>query len=100
MSSKPLGDLIAARIKHLRKQARMPYAELSARLTELGQSIPRLGLARTERGERRLDVDEVVALAAALGVRPGDLFDPTCGRCDGSPPPGMVCGLCGVRADP
>ncbi|MFB2351783.1 helix-turn-helix domain-containing protein [Priestia megaterium] len=32
-------------------------------------------LSRIERGERRVSVDRLVAIARALGVRPSDMMD-------------------------
>lgn len=46
----------------------MPYVELSRRLAEKGVDIPPLGLRRIEKGERRVDVDELVALSDVFGV--------------------------------
>lgn len=54
----------------MREAQRLPYTELSERLTSLGRPIPVLGLRRIERGERRVDVDDLVALGRALGVPP------------------------------
>jgi transcriptional regulator with XRE-family HTH domain len=54
----------------------MTYTEISAKLAELGQPIPTLGLTRIEKGERRVDIDEVVALAQVFGVPPIALMFP------------------------
>ena len=43
----------------------------------LGRSIPPLGLRRIEAGERRIDIDDLVALALALEVSPLRLLLPT-----------------------
>lgn len=48
----------------------MTYVELSERLDAIGRSIPVLGLRRIERNERRVDIDDLVAIAYALGVPP------------------------------
>ena len=57
-------------IKRIREGQRVTYVELSKRLAVLGRPIPVLGLRRIERGERRVDVDDLLALAAAFGVEP------------------------------
>jgi transcriptional regulator with XRE-family HTH domain len=49
---------------------------LSRRLDEAGRPIPALGLRRIENGERRVDVDDLAALAFALGVNPNALLFP------------------------
>lgn len=55
----------------------MVYAELSRKLAEMGREIPPLGLRRIETGERRVDVDDLVALALALDLSPLALLLPT-----------------------
>lgn len=56
---------------------RLGYAELSRKLAEMGRDIPPLGLRRIESGERRVDVDDLVALALALEVSVLVLLLPT-----------------------
>lgn len=77
--SKPgtLSDHIAGELRRHREELRLPYTELAERLARLGRPIPVLGLRRIERGERRVDVDELAALALALGVPPASLMFPT-----------------------
>lgn len=52
------------------------YADLSRRLEAIGRPIPVLGLSRIEKGERRVDADDLVALAVALDVSPLTLLTP------------------------
>lgn len=52
------------------------FAQLSRELGNAGRDIPPLGLGRIESGERRVDVDELTALAAAFGVSPATLLMP------------------------
>lgn len=54
----------------------MTYAELSRRLEAVCRPIPPLGLRRMEAGERRVDVDDLTALALVLGVSPLALMLP------------------------
>ncbi len=54
----------------------MSYAELSRRPEELGRPIPPLGLTRIRDGKRRIDVDDLIALALALDVSPAVLLLP------------------------
>lgn len=61
---------LSAQVKRLREEQRMPLTALADKLTELGTPIARLGLLRLEKGERKVDVDELAALAKALGVPP------------------------------
>jgi len=66
----PAGEQIKASIRRAREQVGLTYVELSKRLEEIGRPIPVLGLRRIEAGERRVDVDDLEALAYVLGVPP------------------------------
>lgn len=72
----PAGETLRENVKRIREGQRLTYVELSERLAAIGRSIPVLGLRRIERGERRVDVDDLLALAYALGVPPVDLLVP------------------------
>ncbi|MFD3425271.1 helix-turn-helix domain-containing protein [Nocardia fluminea] len=72
----PTGKTVAANIARHRKDRRLSYAELSRKLTELGRPIPTLGLRKIESDERRVDVDELLALSVALDAPPADLLLP------------------------
>ena len=62
------GRRVADNIARVRKQQRLTYTALSAKLENRGREIPVLGLRRIERYQRRVDVDDLVYLAEALGV--------------------------------
>jgi len=70
----PTGDAVRANVKRLREH--LGYAEVSRRLEAFGRPIPDLGLRRIEAGDRRVDVDDLMALAAVLGVSPASLLMP------------------------
>jgi transcriptional regulator with XRE-family HTH domain len=72
----PTGETVRANIIRLRADRRMGYTELSERLKDIDKRIPPLGLRRIEAGERRVDVDDLFALAVALGVSPTTLLLP------------------------
>ncbi|WP_200914757.1 helix-turn-helix domain-containing protein [Arthrobacter sp. Leaf234] len=59
-----------------RARGEMTYAELSRRLADVGRPIPPLGLRRIEAGDRRVDVDDLMALALVLNVSPLSLLLP------------------------
>ncbi len=61
---------VSQSLRRHREQQRLQYKQISERLTELGQPIPTLGLTRIEKGERRVDLDEAIALARVFGVPP------------------------------
>lgn len=76
----PVGGYVVANIKLLREERRLAYTELSAELARIGRPIPVLGLSRIERGKRRVDVDDLVAIAIALRVNPSALLLPRRGN--------------------
>jgi transcriptional regulator with XRE-family HTH domain len=75
----PIGTAVAANIERWRESQNLSYAELSRRLDELGRPIAPLGLTRIRDHKRRVDVDDLVALALALGVSPTTLLLPASG---------------------
>jgi len=72
----PTGDAVRANVERLRQAQNLGYAKLAAVLKETGREIPDLGLRRIESGDRRVDVDDLLALAVALGVSPITLLMP------------------------
>ena len=58
------------KIRAARKERGVSQREL-ARALGVAQST----LSRMERGERRVSVDRLIAIARALGVRPSDMMD-------------------------
>lgn len=54
----------------------MTVRDLSARMTELGQPVLPSGITKIEQGQRRVDADDLVALAIALAVNPSRLLLP------------------------
>ena len=53
----------------VRTAQRLGYAELARNLAKVGRPIPELGLRRIERGERRVDFDDLLALSYVLKIR-------------------------------
>ena len=72
----PVGGYVIANLARLRAERRLTYKDLADRLAELGRPIPTLGLSRIEKGNRRVDADDLVALALALRVNPTALLLP------------------------
>lgn len=88
----PVGNNVRANLRRLREGRGWTYQELSKRLGEVGRPIPTLGLSRVEKGTRRVDADDLVALAAILNVSPLALLlpptateDTTCEVLNGKP---------------
>jgi hypothetical protein len=60
----PAGNNVRRNIRRLREERRWSYREVEERLARVGRVIPVLGLSAIDAGERRVDVDDLVALAA------------------------------------
>ena len=78
----PTGETLRANVIALRERKNLTYAQLSRKLKAAGRPIPELGLRRIEDGDRRVDVDDLVALAAALEVSPITLLMPSTADAD------------------
>jgi transcriptional regulator with XRE-family HTH domain len=59
---------VARNIRILRQYRNLSYAELARRLAAAGHPILDTGLMKLEKGDRRVDVDDLTALAEALQV--------------------------------
>lgn len=70
----PTSERVAANVKAVREARRLSLEALSQRMGEIGRPILRTGLAKIESGERRVDVDDLMALAIALQVTPNRLL--------------------------
>ncbi|QOC58483.1 helix-turn-helix DNA binding domain protein [Mycobacterium phage Shida] len=72
----PTAVAVAAAVKWHRERIGWGYARLSRELTKVGRDIPPLGLGRIESGTRRVDVDDLTALAFVFEVSPISLLMP------------------------
>lgn len=68
------GGRVAANLRELRARRRLTVRDLSARLAELGQPVLPSGVTKIEGEQRRVDADDLVALALALDVTPNRLL--------------------------
>jgi len=75
----PIGSTVAEQVRLHRERVGMSFAELSRQLLKAGRVIPPLGLSRIEAGLRKVDSDDLVCLAIALGVSPITLLLPAGG---------------------
>lgn len=64
----PVADRVAENVKAVRELRGLSYRELSRHLAEVGHRILPSGLVKIEDGSRRVDVDDLVALALVLRV--------------------------------
>lgn len=72
----PSSQRVAANLRHIRRERELTTAALSRRLAELGHPIADTGITKIEKGDRRVDVDDLVALAVALDATPNRLLLP------------------------
>jgi transcriptional regulator with XRE-family HTH domain len=70
------GEAVRKNIRRIRDDKGISAPELSSRLKALDRPIPPLGINRIEGGDRRVDVDDLMAFAAALEVSPITLLMP------------------------
>lgn len=70
------GKTVAYNIRLFRKRGGMTLDELSARASEAGRPMSKTTLSQIETENRRVDVDDLMALACALGVNPNALLLP------------------------
>jgi transcriptional regulator with XRE-family HTH domain len=68
------GHTVASQIRRIRDRNGLSLQELSERLTAVGRPIVPSGISKIEQGDRRVDVDDLTALADALGTIPNDLL--------------------------
>ncbi|MEV0368378.1 helix-turn-helix transcriptional regulator [Streptomyces sp. NPDC050636] len=71
----PAGIQAALNIERLRLAHGLTQHQLAERCTTLGRPLTNTALSRTERTRRRCDIDDLVAIATALGVVPSALLE-------------------------
>lgn len=72
----PVGRDVIYNVERLRKVRGLSFRDLAARLAELGRPIGDTVLHRQSQGKRRIDADDLIAFAIALGVTPNSLLFP------------------------
>ncbi|MFI7329379.1 helix-turn-helix domain-containing protein [Streptomyces rubiginosohelvolus] len=88
----PAGSVAAKNVRRIRELRGLTKKALAERTGAAGCPIPPLGISRIEKGERRIDVDDLLALAQALQVPYAQLVEPPppCTSCHGAPPIGFM----------
>ncbi|MFF5004102.1 helix-turn-helix domain-containing protein [Streptomyces phaeochromogenes] len=74
--SGPTSAQVARNIERVRKTRQLKQKDLSDRLGAVGRPMLPTVVSKVERGERRIDVDDLVAFALALNVSPLALLLP------------------------
>ncbi|MDX2705823.1 helix-turn-helix transcriptional regulator [Streptomyces sp. PA03-6a] len=72
----PTGTRLTENLKRVRESVPMTTEQLAERMTSLGRPMRANTITKIEKGQRRVDVDDLVALARALRVSPATLLLP------------------------
>jgi transcriptional regulator with XRE-family HTH domain len=72
----PTADTVAVNVKRLREGLNLGLRALADRLADTDRPLTHTALDKIERGTRRVDVDDLMALAVALEVSPATLLMP------------------------
>ncbi|QIY72066.1 helix-turn-helix transcriptional regulator [Streptomyces sp. RLB1-33] len=72
----PTAKRVGENVKRIRRARNLDQKDVSAILKSLGRPMLPTVLSKIERGERRVDVDDLVAIAEALNVSPAALLLP------------------------
>lgn len=96
-----VGQAVRGNIRRLRDLQHLSVRMLAQRMETTERPLLPSAISKIESGQRRVDVDELAALAASLGVSVAVLLglDEICGTCGNSPPPGFACPSCDVRLE-
>lgn len=71
-----VGRRLGGRVRIVRNEVGLTQNDLSARLAAIGRPMPTASIGRLESGDRRVDVDDLMALAYVLDVSPLSLLLP------------------------
>ena len=69
-------ETVSANVQRLRTKQNLGLRGLSKKLSEVGRPLTHSAVDQIEKGTRRVDVDDLMALAVALGVSPIALLMP------------------------
>ncbi len=72
----PTGITVGENIRRIRGEQSFTQADMAKNLAENGHPIPVASIGRIESGDRRVEVDDLMAIAIVLGVSPLALLLP------------------------
>lgn len=72
----PVGERVAAHVARVRTRKGWDQKQLSDRLAAIGRPMSPSVISKIEQGDRRVDVDDLIALAVALDIYVGGLLLP------------------------
>lgn len=92
------GTSVAAKARMLRCKRGLSLRALSIETAKTDRKLSADAINKIELGIRRIDIDDLFTLAAALGVTPAQMLEPPeeCSSCHGEPPEGFACLACGA----
>lgn len=95
----PTTETVRRNIRRLRRARDLTLVQLGQRLADAGRPMLDTVVSKVERGERRIDVDDLAAFAAVLGVTAAQLLEPdgVCSVCHSAPKPMTACLACGAE---
>ena len=76
----PTGERVAANITAVRKRKNLSQGDVAGRASLAGRNLPVSTISKIEKLDRRVDVDDLIALALALEVTPAELLAPALGE--------------------
>jgi transcriptional regulator with XRE-family HTH domain len=71
-----VGWAVAHNVKALREARKLTQTGVSDRMGAIGRPLQPTGVLKVEQGARRVDVDDLVALALVFDVPPDELLGP------------------------
>ncbi|MEU1445492.1 helix-turn-helix domain-containing protein [Streptomyces mirabilis] len=94
----PVGDQLRTNLVRIRQSRSLSTTALALKMAALGRPMHATGVTKIEKGDRRVDVDDLAVLAKALHVSVTQLLEPpaNCDTCRGTPPLGFICSACGA----
>jgi len=69
-----VGEQTRRNLHEIRRRQGLTLRQLAERMAESERPHPHNTISEIERGARRIDVDDLAALATALGITPGELL--------------------------
>jgi len=75
-AEKPPSEVFAERLREVRAARGMSRPALARRMTEVGRPMNKLALLRIEKGDRKLSLDEALAIAWILSAAPAHMISP------------------------
>ena len=97
----PSGMAVLTKVRLLRKKRGLSLRQMAEETRKIRPTLAADTLNKIELGMRRIDVDDLFALATALGVTPAQLLElpEQCSTCHGKPPTGFACLACGTTQE-